>query len=89
MLVCRRVLYDGRVQGVGFRFTTRNLAHHYPLAGYVRNLVNGQVELMVEGEGEVLDRFLTALAERMEGYIQNQTVMEETVQNFQGFEIRR
>ena len=50
MTVCKRVLYSGRVQGVGFRYTTQALAAGHPIAGYVRNLPTGEVELVAEGE---------------------------------------
>jgi acylphosphatase len=42
----RRVLYTGHVQGVGFRFTVRELAQRFAVTGFVRNLSNGKVELV-------------------------------------------
>src|SRR5439155_885059 len=47
MNVYKRVHYSGRVQGVGFRYTAQGLAADYAVAGYVRNLANGDVELVV------------------------------------------
>jgi len=61
----RRVLYRGRVQGVGFRYTARRLAAGFSVAGFVRNLPEGQVELVVEGEPAEVDRFLDAIAREM------------------------
>ena len=46
MTVCKRVLYSGRVQGVGFRYTAHGLAQGYDVAGYVRNLPGGEVVLV-------------------------------------------
>ena len=46
----RRVVFSGRVQGVGFRFTCQSLARGFDVAGYVRNLADGRVELVAEGE---------------------------------------
>lgn len=65
MKVCKRVLYTGQVQGVGFRYTARGLARGYPVTGYVRNLPDGSVELVAEGEGVAVEEFLAAVAERM------------------------
>lgn len=56
------VHYSGHVQGVGFRFTVASLARDFQVAGYVKNLPDGQVRLEVEGRQEELDRFLAAIA---------------------------
>jgi acylphosphatase len=50
------IVYEGQVQGVGFRGTMISLARKYNLTGYVRNLLNGKVE--VEVQGEDIDPFL-------------------------------
>jgi acylphosphatase len=89
MMVCKRVLYSGRVQGVGFRYTTRTLAAGHPVAGYVRNLPSGEVELVVEGEDSAVEAFLAAVARRMAGYINNTTVQDAASTGLRGFQIRR
>lgn len=61
--------FSGRVQGVGFRYTAQNVALQYNVSGYVRNLADGRVELVMEGPGDEMDRFDEALAQRMNGYI--------------------
>ena len=55
----RRVVhYSGRVQGVGFRYTVRTLATRFAVTGFVRNLADGRVQLVVEGgPGEGAGRF--------------------------------
>ena len=58
-----RVLYEGYVQGVGFRFTTKRIAHGYEVAGWVRNLADGRVELQVSGENDEVAAFLRAIRE--------------------------
>jgi acylphosphatase len=57
------VLFAGRVQGVGFRYTTQNLAHGFEVVGTVRNLPDGRVELLAEGTREELEAFQQAIAE--------------------------
>ncbi len=72
----RTVLYSGRVQGVGFRYTTQRVAARFAVTGWVRNLADGRVELVVEGEPAELDRFSTALDEAMAGYIRGREVRD-------------
>jgi acylphosphatase len=88
MLVCQRVYYSGRVQGVGFRHTTRGLAKGFPVSGFVRNLSDGRVEVVAEGAAADVDAFLTALAGTMVDYIDRQSVEDMPAQGFQGFVIR-
>ncbi|QDT28652.1 acylphosphatase [Gimesia panareensis] len=53
-----RAIYEGRVQGVGFRYRTSQLAQRYPITGFVKNLADGTVELVAQArEQTVLDRF--------------------------------
>jgi acylphosphatase len=64
------VRYDGRVQGVGFRFTVIELARRLGLSGYVRNLADGAVEVVAEGPPAHLDRLLAGIASsRLSRYI--------------------
>lgn len=57
MLVGRRFVVSGRVQGVGFRFFTRDAAHVENIRGAVRNLDDGRVEVIAEGDAEAMTRF--------------------------------
>lgn len=61
--------YSGHVQGVGFRYATLQIAKEFEVAGYVRNLPDGRVELELEGESEEVAAFAKAVEERMHGYI--------------------
>jgi len=88
MAICKRVYYSGRVQGVGFRYTTASLAGGYRVAGYVRNLPNGDVELVAEGEPDQVEAFLAAVAERMAPYIEQTRVEDEEPSGQRGFRIR-
>jgi acylphosphatase len=53
--------YEGRVQGVGFRYTIKNLAREFEVAGSVKNLPDGRVELMACGEDGEVSGFLEAI----------------------------
>lgn len=65
-----RTIFSGRVQGVGFRFTVQELARARPLTGYVRNLPDGDVELVAEGAPADLEYLLDAIAgSRLDRYI--------------------
>jgi acylphosphatase len=88
-MVCKRVLYTGRVQGVGFRYTAQGLAQGSAVAGYVRNLPNGNVELVAQGEPDAVRRFLDAVARRMADYIATATQRDEEPGDYRGFQIRR
>jgi acylphosphatase len=87
MTVCKQVRYAGRVQGVGFRYSAQDLAGAFPVAGYVRNLPDGTVELVAEGEAEQVDLFLASVARNMAGYIEQSTVQDMPVGDYKGFRV--
>jgi acylphosphatase len=75
MLKRVQIYYSGRVQGVGFRYTVRQIAHGYDVVGYVRNLPDNRVELVAEGEEAELKRFLNEVATGdLSVYIRHATV---------------
>ena len=85
----REVLYEGHVQGVGFRFTTARIAQRYDVGGYVKNLADGRVEVVAEGRPEEIDKFLGALADAMQGHIRRSTQVTLTpAGEFGDFQIR-
>ena len=69
----RIVRFFGRVQGVGFRYVACRTARACEVAGYVRNLPDGSVECVVEGERTEVDAFVAALSGRMSDYIVRKT----------------
>jgi acylphosphatase len=85
----KAVLYTGRVQGVGFRYTVQLAARGFDVTGYVCNLPDGRVELVAEGPtGDVVD-FLDDVRERLGQHIRNEQIDTQPVTGeFRGFEIR-
>ena len=67
MLVGRRFVVAGRVQGVGFRYYTREVARREGLSGSVRNLDDRRVEIVVEGDAEAVTRFERAIRQGPSG----------------------
>jgi acylphosphatase len=55
------VHYSGRVQGVGFRGTAEKIAKDYPVTGWVKNLADRRVQLVVEGTEQAVQNFLAAI----------------------------
>ena len=88
MAICKRVHYWGTVQGVGFRMTTHRIARQYAVTGYVRNLPDGQVEIVVAGQADEIARFLGDVAARLAAYVEGHRIQDEPPQHFDGFEIR-
>ena len=85
----RTVYYTGHVQGVGFRYTARSVAHRFGVTGYARNLSDGRVELVAEGNREELDDFLRELRDHMFGRIRDEKCdVQPATGEFTGFEIR-
>ena len=64
--------FSGRVQGVGFRYTTRSIASRHKVTGFVQNLPDGQVLLVVEGDRREIDRLLSQLRGEMERNIRGE-----------------
>jgi acylphosphatase len=85
-----QVFYEGRVQGVGFRYTVRRLAAGFDVAGYVLNLPDGRVELVASGDRGEVDGFLEAVREsELAGHITAESPSEiPRPSGLRGFEIR-
>lgn len=85
----REVIFRGMVQGVGFRYTARAIARNHPIVGFVRNLPDGRVQLVVEGQAETIERYLKDLRHRMADYIaEAEETVEEATGEFGAFEVR-
>lgn len=89
-MIRRSIIYSGHVQGVGFRFTCRQLASRLGVTGFVRNLDDGRVQLVVEGDEPLVQNLLNSIDTKMSGYIEEADVREENpTGEFRTFEIRR
>jgi acylphosphatase len=85
----RTYTFSGHVQGVGFRYTAQHVARGYAVKGYVRNLPDGRVELVAEGEEKELDQLAEAIKRQMEQFIRRVDVSAgNATGEFTGFSIR-
>jgi acylphosphatase len=83
------VTYTGHVQGVGFRYTTHSIARNHAVTGYVRNLPDGRVELVAEGNRHELDAFLEEVRSRLANHIRDERHdIGPATGEFSTFEIR-
>ena len=85
----REVIYTGRVQGVGFRYTTRAIASRFDVTGDVMNLPDGRVQLVAEATKAELDAFVAEIVDTMCDHIDAvaQTTLPQSG-GFDDFEIR-
>jgi acylphosphatase len=91
-MTARRVFYSGRVQGVGFRFSSKQTARGYDVCGWVKNLTDGRVELHVQAwELEEVEAFLDGIQESSLGsHIKEREIRVVASENgLRGFEIIR
>jgi acylphosphatase len=83
-----RIVFRGDVQGVGFRYFVKRFCDEHVLTGYVKNLVNGDVEVVVSGGKFIIDALIEACKQQTtitEAYTEDY-VYKET---FTSFEIKR
>ena len=86
-----QVLFSGHVQGIGFRYTVKQTALGFEVTGWVKNLADGRVELLVEGERKELEAFQAAIPEAgLRRFIrETQAEWSNGTGEFRGFEIAR
>ncbi len=84
-----QIYYLGSVQGVGFRWTVKMLARGYEVTGFVRNLPDGRVELVAEGQRDELNAFREGIRESELGHFirQEQVQWSEAKNEFRDFAI--
>jgi acylphosphatase len=86
--ITKHIIFTGQVQGVGFRFTAFNIANRHRLTGFVRNLPDGTVEMLVQGPAGTVDGCIRDIKEEFGRYIR-ETRVEEIPPNpqFKDFKI--
>ncbi|WP_395731738.1 acylphosphatase [Prosthecobacter sp.] len=91
-MTAKNVLYSGRVQGVGFRYSTKRIASGFDVTGWVKNLPDGRVEMLAQSfEADELDAFLEDIQQSSLGsHIKEREVTAIAAQpNLRGFSILR
>lgn len=69
--ISKQVIFRGHVQGVGFRYTARNIVRGYPVTGYVRNQDDGSVEAVLQGTESDVQACIDEIQEYFGGYIRS------------------
>jgi acylphosphatase len=91
-MISKRIIFEGRVQGVGFRYTVKDLARGFDVRGWVKNLPDGSVELQVMGEADELADFIREIVVESPVAVNIKNHRIETIPPFQnctGFRIER
>ncbi len=90
MITRQRVIFQGRVQGVGFRMRACSCAKRLPITGWVRNEPDGTVMLEAQGSEDDLKHFLTDLRKQTSGLVEREIQANvRTEPSEHGFEIHR
>jgi acylphosphatase len=88
-MTTERIIFSGRVQGVGFRYTVHSLARRHPVAGYVRNQPDGTVELVAQGNIAAINALLVEVQGHFRDNIRHCDRGTMTAsETFAGFEVR-
>ena len=90
-MIARRVFYTGRVQGVGFRYSTKQTASGFDVCGWVKNLPDRRVELHGQGDADEVEAFLAdILQSNLGSFIREHEVVASSVEpGLRGFSIVR
>ena len=75
-MVAMHIIFIGRVQGVGFRFTAHRMAQRHQLAGFVRNLPDGTVEMLAQGSARDIDDCIRDINDYFSDYIREKRTQE-------------
>jgi acylphosphatase len=90
MVTRQRIIFQGRVQGVGFRVRSRSIANRYSVTGWVRNEPDGTVMLEAQADEETLGGFLSELRKKTSGLVEREIHANvRTEPNESTFEIHR
>jgi len=75
-MAARHVIFVGRVQGVGFRYTAHRMANRHQLTGFVRNLPDGTVEMLAQGPVHDIDDCIQGIKEYFSDYLREMKIQE-------------
>lgn len=82
--------FSGQVQGVGFRYTTLSAARSFSVTGYVRNLPDGRVEMVAEGDADQINGLLDTVKSEMADFIRKVDLSESLARGeYSAFSIAR
>lgn len=84
----KHIFFEGRVQGVGFRYKAYYIAQSLGLTGWVRNCYDGRVEMEVQGTEESIDKMIQQLNEQRYIWIENMEVKKMEVEDESSFRVR-
>ncbi len=89
-MTAKQIFYTGRVQGVGFRFSVKQLAKGFEVQGWIKNLADGRVELQVMAEADELEEFIEEIQDsHLGGFIKESEIHSiSLLENATGFSIR-
>ncbi|OHB62808.1 MAG: hypothetical protein A2Y77_12340 [Planctomycetes bacterium RBG_13_62_9] len=76
----QHIVFRGRVQGVGFRYTAHRIAEQYDVTGFVRNLPDGSVEMLAQGPEQRVRDCIAEIQDTFTGYIRD-TEIEQAPYN--------
>lgn len=84
----RRIVFRGHVQGVGFRYTVREIADGLGLTGFVRNRPDGTVEALLQGRADRIDQCVSGITAHFGAHIRDMSLAETPVNpDHTGFQI--
>lgn len=72
--IAKHIFFKGNVQGVGFRYTARTVAQKHELAGFVRNLPDGRVEMLAQGPEKDVERAIAEIESTFSGHIHDRQI---------------
>ena len=78
-MTARHVIFKGHVQGVGFRYTCRDLASRSSVTGFVRNLPDGTVEMLAQGTPAEIQALIEEIQDHFNGYLRDTRTTERPV----------
>lgn len=82
------VYFSGFVQGVGFRYTSKQVSRSFDVVGTIQNLPDRRVRMVVEGQAETIERFIQQIGESTQGSIDRTEISRlPATGEFSGFEI--